>query len=98
MDHSKELISRFKNSSLELDKTLTSTLNSGGAVSYQIIDVVEFIVDKKLSNEVEFLLHLLKTQSLTQEAIECFFKHMMFSKKTALSFVQWQRENSSLLI
>jgi len=98
MNSATELLSCFKNSSLDLHKTLTSTLNSGGAVSYQLIDVIEFIIDKKLSNEIEFLMHLLQTKGLTQEAIECFFKHMMFSKKTALSFVQWQRENSSLLI
>jgi len=97
MYNTQRLITLFQNSSLELHKTLTSTLNSGGAVSYDIYNVLLFIIDKKLLTEIEFLTHLIETNSLTQEAIECFFKHMMFNKETARSFVEWQRKNSPII-
>ena len=92
MDSGEAFISLFKNSSLDLYKTLTSTLNDGGAVTFQVYDSIEFITEKKLSNEIEFLSHLFQTNSLTQNALECFLKHMMFDKETARQFVQWQRK------
>jgi len=82
----------LKEESLDFHKTVTSTLNSGGAVTFQLLDALEFVFSKSFINEVEFLMHLLDTKSLTQEAMECFFKHMMYDKGTARSFVQWQRE------
>jgi hypothetical protein len=88
------LASLFEHPTLDLYATLTSPLNNGGAVTFQIYDAIEFIMKKKLINEIEFLLHLLETNSLTQNALECFLKHMMFDKKTASQFVAWQRNNT----
>jgi hypothetical protein len=82
----------FKNNSFNLYQTITSTLNNGGAVTFQLYDAVEFIIEKDFSNEIEFLHHLLQTNSLTQNALECFLKHMMFDKEIASIFVKWQRE------
>jgi hypothetical protein len=84
----------LKTPTIDLYKTLTSTLNNGGAVTFQIHDAIEFIQERKLSNEIEFLLHLYQTDALTQNALECFLKHMMFNKETASTFVQWQRKRA----
>ena len=97
MHSDKNLISFFKNSSLDLYKTITSPLNNGGAVTFQIHDAIEFIAQQKFFNEIEFLLHLFQTNSLTQNALECFLKHMMFDKETAILFVQWQRQKHSFV-
>ncbi|MBA1433594.1 MAG: hypothetical protein FAF04_08420 [Epsilonproteobacteria bacterium] len=86
----------FKEESLDFYKTITSTLNNGGAVTFQLLDAIEFVFSKNFTNEIEFLMHLLRTKSLTQEAMECFFKHMMYDKGTARNFVQWQREKAFL--
>ena len=86
----------LNNTSLDPLKTLTLTLNNGGAVTFQIQDALEFVFSNKFTNEVEFLMHLSHTHSLTQEALECFFKHMMYDKGTARNFVQWQREKAFL--
>ena len=86
----------LNNPSLEPLKTLTLTLNNGGAVTFQIQDALEFVFSKRFSNEIEFLMHLFHSNSLTQEALECFFKHMMYDKGTAKNFVQWQREKAFL--
>jgi len=87
----------LKDSSLDLFKTMTSSLNNGGAVTFQMQDALEFVFFNKCTNEIEFLSHLFQTKSLTQEALECFFKHMMFDKETARHFVQWQRGKSSFV-
>ncbi len=87
----------LKDSSLDLFKTVTSSLNNGGAVTFQMQDALEFVFYNKYTNEIEFLSHLFQTKSLTQEALECFFKHMMFDKETARHFVQWQRTKSSFV-
>ncbi|QOP46538.1 hypothetical protein [Sulfurimonas paralvinellae] len=86
----------FENSSLDLHKTITSTLDNGGAVTFLLKDAIEFIFYNKYANEKEFLLHLYHTNSLTQNALECFLKHMMFSKDTAKNFVRWQRKKALL--
>lgn len=84
----------LQETSLDFYKTLTSTLNNGGAVTFQIKDAYEFILHNKYPNEREFLAHLFQTNSLTQDALECFLKHMMFDTQTARHFVRWQREKS----
>jgi hypothetical protein len=85
----------LRKESIEFSKALTIRLNNGGAVTFQIDDVLEFIYAKKFANEIEFLSHLLQTNSLTQDSLECFLKHMLYSKETARLFTQWQREYNS---
>jgi hypothetical protein len=97
MHKKQEMAAILEKSSLNLYKTVTSSLNNGGAVTFQIKDALDFVFYNKDANEIEFLSHLFRTNSLTQEALECFFKHMMFNKETASSFVQWQREKSSFI-
>jgi len=92
-----EMAAILEKSSLNLYKTVTSSLDNGGAVTFQMQDALEFVFYNKDANEIEFLSHLFQTQSLTQEALECFFKHMMFNKETARQFVQWQRARSSFI-
>jgi hypothetical protein len=93
----KKTISIFENSSLELHKTITSSLDNGGAVTFLLKDAIEFIFHNKYANEKEFLLHLSQTGTLTQNALECFLKHMMYNKEIARNFVKWQREKSTLI-
>ena len=77
--------------SLQTLKTFIIPLNNGNAVVFQIQDVLEFIFYDKLTNEIEFLMYLSHTNSLTQEALECFFKHLMYNNNTARNFLHWQR-------
>jgi len=97
MHKKQEMAAILEKSSLNLYKTVTSSLDNGGAVTFQMQDALEFVFYNKDTNEIEFLSHLFRTQSLTQEALECFFKHMMFNKETARHFVQWQRTKSSFV-
>jgi hypothetical protein len=87
----KNLTQELKECSLNLSKTLTSPLNNGGAITFQIQDVVEYIQHTNPSKEKEFLKHLLRKDNLTQEKLESFFKHMLFKKENAQKFIQWQR-------
>ena len=91
----KDLQQEIKNAPLNLLKTITATLDNGGAVTFQIEDACDFILCNKYPNEQEFLLHLTQRNSLTQEALECFLRHMLFNKNTASLFVRWQREKHS---
>jgi len=92
--NSKDIITYLEKSCVDLNKTVTSGLNNGGAITFQFQDTIEFIFSKKLSGEIEFLTHLVATKALTQDSIECFLKHMMFDKETARLFTQWQRQRN----
>jgi len=94
MSNDHTLLSLLENSSVDLKKTITSTVENGGAVSYQLIDLIQFIVEKKLSKEIEFLLHLLQHNKLTQNGLESFLKHLIFDTTRARLFLQWQRSRS----
>ena len=82
----------LEKTSLDLSKTLTISVNNGGAVSFEIHDALEFIYTKKLKNEIEFLSYLLQTKALDQNSLESFLKHLFYKKESARLFTQWQRE------
>jgi hypothetical protein len=94
--NSQNIITYLEESYVDLNKTVTSSINNGGAITFQFQDTIEFIFNKKLSSEIEFLAHLVATKALTQDSIECFLKHMMFDKETASLFTQWQRQRNLL--
>lgn len=83
---------QIKNTSINLLKTVTSSLDNGGAVTFQLQDVLEFIIQNNYTKEMEFLQHLLSQEKLTQESLNSFFKHMLFHTSTAQSFTKWQRK------
>jgi len=87
-------ITHLQESYVDLNKTVTSSTNNGGAITFQFQDTIEFIFNKRLSGEIEFLAHLVATKTATQDSIECFLKHMMFDKETARLFTQWQRQRN----
>jgi len=75
------------------DKIITQATNNGGAVTYQVSDVILFIFSNDFTQEIEFIEYLIKMEKITQIIIESLFKHLLFETKIALEFVAWQRDS-----
>jgi len=88
-----KIINLFKNTEINLDKTMTLSTNSGGVVTAQIYDALLFLEEIKLQEELLFLQHLLTSSTKpTQESILSFLKHLFFDASLAKQFVRWQRD------
>lgn len=86
------IMKKFEKTNVELDKTITQATNNGGAVSYQIMDALEYIYDKKVKDEISFIEHLVDTNQATHESIEHFVRHFLFDSSSAVKFVEWKRD------
>jgi len=76
------------------DETVTASVQNGGAVTFQIKDLICFIFDTKQSREIILVSQLLDEKKASREAIITILKKFVFDLKTASSFVVWQREIS----
>jgi hypothetical protein len=86
------ILNLFKNTDIDLEKTITLATNNGGVVTTQVQDALLFLEDTNIKEELSFLHHLVSsTQHLTQESITSFLKHLFFDSTLAKQFVQWQR-------
>ena len=91
MANSDDLLSLLQKSNLQLNKVLVIQLDNGSILHCQIEELLLFIIETKLANEIEFLLYLLKADSLTQSTLDSFFKYMLFHTQRAKSFSDWQK-------
>ena len=91
MTNFKETIIEFKNNGVVTDKVITQATSNGGAVSFQIADATKYLYDTKLSQEIDFISHLTKSEQITQDAIEYLFKELMFDASQASKFVKWKK-------
>jgi hypothetical protein len=87
----KILINAFEKNGVDIEKTITQPTNNGGAVTFQISDVLIYVCEHRLIGEIDFLLHLESTNQLTHNAVEHLFKHFFFNRLEAKRFVQWKR-------
>ena len=86
------ILQSYQETSIDLEKVITISTNSGGVLTAQLQDAFLYIQDNRLKDEISFLDYLVHAKEKpTQDAIDSFFKHLFFDASLAKQFVLWQR-------
>lgn len=91
MNKSTYIIDTLQKLGLDINKMISSSINTGGAITFTINDVVCFSFDCRFTQETAYIEHLANNRDLKQEVFESFCKHFLFDKNIARAFVKWQR-------
>jgi len=91
-----KIVDLYKNTEVDLEKTVTLSTNNGGVLTFQIVDALVFIEEMKIQEELKFLHYLATSKDKpTQDSITSFLKHLFFDVSLSKQFVQWQRNCSA---